>query len=254
MLSNYALERPVKSLAVGAAGAWNDCAPAAPGCGFAAARSTRALGVTPVADDSWFRNSTWTPSVATHFEEKLRRARRKEQYLRIQACCLKYSHPEVALVLLERFFQLPDQWDQAQAHVDRAGALVTLGRIEEAVVSYESALARESAFPNLKTSAYVAFPALVVERSLSHHYERALAVLRAHSDRPFFQSERFLWHAAHALILASRNCRGEAHEHARLALDAASKQHSGLRYHPTVGLVGKAHNDMLSRLESLCDA
>jgi hypothetical protein len=30
MGSNYALERPVKRLAVGAAGAWNDCAPAAP--------------------------------------------------------------------------------------------------------------------------------------------------------------------------------------------------------------------------------
>jgi hypothetical protein len=29
--SNYALERSVKSLRIGAAGAWNDCAPAAPG-------------------------------------------------------------------------------------------------------------------------------------------------------------------------------------------------------------------------------
>jgi hypothetical protein len=28
---NYALERSVKSLAMGAAGAWNNCAPAAPG-------------------------------------------------------------------------------------------------------------------------------------------------------------------------------------------------------------------------------
>jgi hypothetical protein len=33
MRSNYALERPVKSLAVCAAGAWNDCAPAALGSG-----------------------------------------------------------------------------------------------------------------------------------------------------------------------------------------------------------------------------
>jgi len=31
MPSNYALERPAKSLRVGAAGARNDCAPAAPG-------------------------------------------------------------------------------------------------------------------------------------------------------------------------------------------------------------------------------
>jgi hypothetical protein len=31
MTPNHALERSVKGLAVGAAGAWNDCAPAAPG-------------------------------------------------------------------------------------------------------------------------------------------------------------------------------------------------------------------------------
>jgi hypothetical protein len=35
LTSNYALERSVKSLPVGAAVAWNDCAPAAPGNGLA---------------------------------------------------------------------------------------------------------------------------------------------------------------------------------------------------------------------------
>jgi hypothetical protein len=35
--SNYALERPVKGLAVGAEGAWNNCAPAAHGPRFARA-------------------------------------------------------------------------------------------------------------------------------------------------------------------------------------------------------------------------
>ena len=101
-----------------------------------------------MARDDWFRNSTWNPSIEALFEDKLRRARRKEQYLRIQACYLTQSHPDVALALLNRFFALPDQLDQAQAHVDRAAALITLGRFEDAIQSYEAALSREALFPH----------------------------------------------------------------------------------------------------------
>src|SRR5207248_662790 len=91
----------------------------------------------------WFRNATWNAAVAQVFEEKLRRARRKEQYLRIQASTLAASHPQVALDLLERYFALPDQFDQAQACVDRAQALLALDRTDGAIESYEAALARE---------------------------------------------------------------------------------------------------------------
>ena len=52
----------------------------------------------------WYRNTIWTPDVAQRFEEKLRRARSKDQYLRIQALCLVKSNPDVALSLIERFF------------------------------------------------------------------------------------------------------------------------------------------------------
>ena len=45
----------------------------------------------------WFRNTTWDTSIERAFDDKLRRARRKEQYLRIQACTLARSHPDVAL-------------------------------------------------------------------------------------------------------------------------------------------------------------
>ena len=62
-----------------------------------------------VTDDSWFRKSTWDEKIAARFEEKLRRARRKEQYLRIQACCLASTFPVIALGLLDRYFAMPDQ-------------------------------------------------------------------------------------------------------------------------------------------------
>ena len=92
----------------------------------------------------WFRNTTWNESVERAFDERLRRAKRKEQYLRIQACTLARSYPEVALKLLDRYFELPDDFDHAQAHVDRATALLSMDRVEDAIASYEAALAREA--------------------------------------------------------------------------------------------------------------
>src|SRR5687767_8082388 len=96
---------------------------------WARGRSTAALCGTIMTD--WFRNATWNPSIERAFDDKLRRARRKEQYLRIQACTLGRSHPDVALKLLERYFSLPNDFDHAQAHVDRATAYLALGRVAE---------------------------------------------------------------------------------------------------------------------------
>ena len=90
----------------------------------------------------WFRNTTWNTSIERAFDDKLRRARRKEQYLRIQACTLAGSHPVIALKLLDRYFALPNDFDHAQAHVDRATAYLALGRVIDALAAYEDALTR----------------------------------------------------------------------------------------------------------------
>src|SRR5512142_736381 len=96
---------------------------------------------------AWFRNTIWNDVIERNFNEKLHRARRKEQYLRIQACILARSYPEIALKLLEQYFSLKDDFDHAQAYVDRATALLALGRISEAIESYDAALSREAKFP-----------------------------------------------------------------------------------------------------------
>src|ERR1700732_2357892 len=101
--------------------------------------------------DDWFRRTKWSEAIATEFWARLRRARRKEQYLRIQAAYLTESYPEVALALLEHYFLMPDQLDQALAHKQRAEAFLTLGRTTEALDAYEAALGREADYPNSKT-------------------------------------------------------------------------------------------------------
>jgi tetratricopeptide (TPR) repeat protein len=209
-------------------------------------------GKTMSAD--WFRNTTWDETIERAFDEKLRRARRKEQYLRIQACTLARDCPEVALKLLDRYFELPDDFDHAQGHVDRATALLALGRIDEALLAYEAALARESVFPNLLTQAYIELPYLVATRGISEQYKRALELLNLYQTRLMFPVDHFRWHAAYALITCATGDTETASAHANFALEAASRDHSGFRYHPSVGLVTKNYDDITRKLGVLSAA
>jgi len=207
-----------------------------------------------MTDDRWFRNRTWNTHVASAFEEKLRRARRKSQYLRIQACCLTETNPQVALELLDRYFALGDDFDHAQAHVDRAGAYLTLGRVEDAFASYEAALKREEEFPNLRTGAYLELPYHIALSGAAHRYDQAMALLSNAGPRLMFAVDHFVFHATKAIILAAQGDLADARAEARPALEAASRDHSGFHYHPGVGLVSDKHAKALSLLRPLCDA
>jgi len=199
----------------------------------------------------WFRNTRWNASIEQAFNDKLRRARRKEQYLRIQASMLARSHPDVALALLTRYFELPNDFDHAQAHVDRATAYLALGRLADAITAYEDALSRESIFPNLLTEAYIDLPYLIAARGIQEHYSRALELLLRHKSRLMFPVDHFRWHTARALIAAAARDSETARVHSQQALTAAGREHSGFRHHPGVGLVTAQYDDTIKKLEAL---
>jgi tetratricopeptide (TPR) repeat protein len=199
----------------------------------------------------WFRNTTWNPSIERAFDDKLRRARRKEQYLRIQACTLAWSHPDVALKLLDRYFALPNDFDHAQAHVDRATAYLALGRVADALAAYEDALTRESVFPKLQTEAYIAFPYFAATRGVQEQYARALELLLKHKSRLMFPVDHFRWHTARALIAAATLDAKTAKSHSQQAIEAGARAHSGFRHHTSVGLVTKQYDQVVKQLEKL---
>jgi tetratricopeptide (TPR) repeat protein len=198
----------------------------------------------------WYRNTTWNASVEAAFEEKLGRARDKRQYLRIQAATLASSDPKVALRLLDRYFELAqNNFDLAMAHCNRATAFLALGRVEDAIASYEAALSREAVYPQVQTGAYLELPYLIATRQLRWFYNRALDILDAGHERPIFPVDFFRWHAARALIAAETKQSAAAREHALKALEAASLGHSGFRYHPTIGLVTDEHAAVVRKLK-----
>jgi tetratricopeptide (TPR) repeat protein len=196
----------------------------------------------------WFRNTEWNDDIAKEFEARLRRAKKKGQYLRIQALTIARTKPEIALALLDRYFEDADQVDEAQAHTDRATAYIALGRHEEAVSAYEAALRREEEFPHLLTQAYIELPYLVAVNGLSSHYGRALELLDKHRDRLVFPVERFKWNAARALIAGALGNLPSARESARKALEAAAERNSGFTNHPSIGLVSDEHRQALTKL------
>jgi hypothetical protein len=210
-----------------------------------------------VGDDAvptaWYRNTGWSPSIERDFQARLGRAREgsKGQYLLIQAQTLEQTHATVALDLLSQYFALQIDRPDPQAHVARAVALTSLGRLEDAIASYEAALACEREFSNLRTQAYLELPGLITKHQLRTHYGRAAKVLRDHEHRPSFPIEHFRWNAFQALISAECGARLDARTYAKRALEVVGERHSGFRHHPSVGLVGEESADLIRQLHML---
>jgi tetratricopeptide (TPR) repeat protein len=204
-----------------------------------------------VAHADWFRNAEWNSDIEAAFFAKLKRARGKSQYLRVQACTLAATHPRIALRLLDQYFALGDNFDAAQAHVDRATAFLSLGQVEDALASYEAALTVEAKRPNYQTQASLDLPFVIACQGIVARYEQALHLLDRHQSRLSFPVEYFRWHTSRALISGAVGVTAEAKAQARLALAAAEKDHSGFRYHPSVGLVGDNYQQIRQRLAAL---
>lgn len=207
-----------------------------------------------MANADWYRNQIWTAEIEEAFFEKLRRARDKAQYLKIQAGILAPTEPTVALMLLEKFLELKEDFFLADALVAQANAYVALGKTEDAVRAFQNALERERIFPNLKTTAWSEFTLLVAHLKLRSHFEEALRVLDESRDNLLFPRSVFAWNAAFALIQVERGDHGLARGHAQKALAAARMKHSGIARHATAGLVGPEYSEIEDKLNNLVTA
>jgi tetratricopeptide (TPR) repeat protein len=207
------------------------------------------FGDQSVGRHDWYRRTTWTAKDETEFFAKLKRARDKCQYLRIQASYLANSHPATALALLDQYFTIcSDHFDLAQAYVGKAKALLAMGQFEDAIEAYLAALAREEEFPHLQTTAYLDLPYIIAIEKLDHHYKEATELLANFRDRPMFHVDHFKFHSALALIADDTGNDADARMHAEDALEAAKTDHSGLTHHPKVGLVGDEFTETKEKL------
>jgi tetratricopeptide (TPR) repeat protein len=206
-----------------------------------------------VSSHDWYTNTSWNEEIERVFFEKLARAKsQRDQYLAIQAWTLASFDPDVALRLADHYFETRrDDFHDTRALNARADAYRTLGNVPDTVRAYKEILALEEEAPNPKTNSYVDFPYFVASESLTDEFDFALGVLEKRKADLRLPINRFLWHAAYALIQDHREEHALASEHARQALDASEVEDSGFRYLMNIGLVGDEHQPLKEKLAVL---
>ncbi len=194
----------------------------------------------------WYRNTKWNSEIEKVFFEKLNRARsQRDQYLVIQASSLVKNQPEVALQLVDYYFESRnDKFDDMRALLTRAEALLELEKIGEAMAAFQAVLSREEEFSNHISDTYVRYPYIVATREIKSEYENALNVLKKYKDRLAFPLDYFMWYSSRALIENDE-------ESAKNALEVAEVKKSGFRFHQNVGLVGKEHAKTIKKLHKI---
>jgi hypothetical protein len=104
------------------------------------------------------------------------------------------------------------------------------------------------------TQAQLHLPYLIATQGIRERFDQARALLGRHKERLIFPVDRFRWHAAQALLSMASGDLSNGRVEAELALKAATEDHSGFRYHPSVGLVNEEYGDLIRRLERCRDA
>jgi len=204
-----------------------------------------------MAKDDWFRKKTWEEDDKKDFFAHLKSSRSsgsKAQYLRIQASYLHgldsdHTTRESLILLDQVLSDYPDSFERSQAFLQKAECLQALGLLDESIASYRAALQSERDRPNVKTNAWLKFGWTVVQYRLRDLYLEVLEILQEFHPSMLFETDKFRLNGIKAIIAHDQGDRNSAREFAQRALGAASQQHSGFRYHPTVGLVSGADKD-----------
>ena len=184
---------------------------------------------------------------------------KRENHARvIQALHLAQSgYHEGAIELLDRLLvEFPEKTQVAQAHAQKADSLAKLGHTEGAISEYRRALQSERDFPNVRTNAWLDFGWFVVEKQLTHYYDEVSEVLNEFREESGFTLPlaEYRYCAIQSLLADARGNNAAAQGFAKAALAQAALRHSGLRYHPTVGLVGTERGKIEIRLRMLADS
>ncbi len=204
--------------------------------------------------DDWFRNETWSPAIEQAFNEKWARARDKAQPLKIQAVIVGERFPNVALDLIDRYFELEgDGFFDADAYCARAQAYERLGRIDDAIASYVDSLDAEARQPNSHGPSYLYLALLAIRHDRDDAGDRALRefVLREDRGDVRFANEVFVGSALAAMTLKKAGLHTAAREQAERALRMTTVGSLGIRNAPDMGMVRPEHADVVAMMRRI---
>ena len=196
--------------------------------------------------DDWFRRHTWSDSDRSEFFARLAKSRsnfHKAQYARIQAYELHHGGgKQYARAALELLDLILERWqadtELAAVYHQKAQCLLDLGDATGALAAFRAAFAEQRRVPSYSTSAHLDFAWWVAVSEKQELFDEAFGVLEEFTrDGIVFPAALYQAEGARALMFRMLGDPEQAARHARNAMEAAARQHTGLRYHPTVGLV-----------------
>ena len=193
--------------------------------------------------EEWFRRTDWNAQNRDEFFRRLKRARDKSQYLKIQAVVLEDAgQHSAALELVDYYLQhhAVPIWN-SQVHGCRALALAALDNPDAAVAAFRLSLEAEREKPNVQTDSWLDFGEFVAVGARADLFDEALTVLAEFEGQRTvaFPVQRFRLHAIRAIILGASGERERARASAARALQEAAATHSGFSRHTKLGLVGQ---------------
>ena len=144
------------------------------------------------------------------------------------------------------------EFELATTYSQKASCLAKLGEINEALDCYRLVFDVQRRFRTVRTLSHIDFGKLVVANKLESLFDEVLAVLREFDIKGIaFPKDVFEIYGILAVIGAQRGEIEKAQEFATKALEAASQVHSGLRYHPTTGIVQDKETPFYRSLEAI---
>jgi tetratricopeptide (TPR) repeat protein len=154
--------------------------------------------------------------------------------MRIQAATLletgKPQLVQAAFGLVQRACsEYPEAMDRAWGLEIAGQCCDFLGRVDDAIEFYRQALARERAFPGMRSNAAFQLAKVVVENRRRDLYGEALTAAEAHGA-PVFPSHAYYLNGIRAVVAKDGGRVVEAKAHAGAALKAAEIRDTGLSH------------------------
>ncbi len=127
----------------------------------------------------WYRNTDWNEEIEAAFFAKLERARsQRDQYIVLQAHHLSQTHPEVALRLVEFYYQTrTEDFHDSRAAMIVSAAKFASGGYAEALDNYLKILSGEEAEKSIHVGSPIEFAFLTARFRSAMHYDAALEQL-----------------------------------------------------------------------------
>ena len=201
----------------------------------------------------WYRRETWDDEIEQEFFARLKKTRsQRDQYLAIQVISLAQPHPEVSIRLAQHYFETrTGNFNDTRVLAAQGNAHRMLGNAEDALASYQAALARQRKYPSFNAVSGTTIAYYIATEEWEDHYDLALSLLEEDTGGSIWPVAVYSWNAAMALIMSAKSKHDDARRFSLGALEAASVRQTDLTYHRELGLVDESFAPIIKKLRDI---